>query len=132
MKRTLALCVLLGVALGCGPPTEDKIFPYSYAIDDLDNGLRLVTVTTEFPDVVALYIVVQVGSRNEVEPGRSGFAHLFEHMMFRGTEKFPPEKWEAVMQSAGGGDERLHHGRPDRLSRRLFERRPGAHSRDRG
>ena len=38
---------------------------------------------------------------NEVEPGRSGFAHLFEHMMFRGTEKFPPEKWEALMQDAG-------------------------------
>ena len=101
MKRTLTLCVLLGVALGCGLPPEDKIFPYPYTIDDLDNGLRLVTVTTEFPDVVALYIVVQVGSRNEVEPGRSGFAHLFEHMMFRGTEKFPPEKWEAVMQAAG-------------------------------
>ena len=101
MKKTLALCVLLGAALSCGPPAEDKIFPYPYAIDDLDNGLRLVTVTTEFPDVVALYIVVQVGSRNEVEPGRSGFAHLFEHMMFRGTEKFSPEKWEAVMQSAG-------------------------------
>ena len=101
MKKTLALCVLLGAALGCGPPPEDKIFPYPYAIDDLDNGLRLVTITTEFPDVVALYIVVQVGSRNEVEPGRSGFAHLFEHMMFRGTEKFPPEEWEAVMQAAG-------------------------------
>ena len=101
MKKTLSLCVLLAVAIGCGPPPEDKIFPYPYAIDDLDNGLRLVTVTTEFPDVVALYIVVQVGSRNEVEPGRSGFAHLFEHMMFRGTEKFPPEEWEAVMQSAG-------------------------------
>ena len=101
MKKTFALCVLAGLALGCGPPAEDKIFPYPYAIDDLDNGLRLVTVTTEFPDVVALYTVVQVGSRNEVEPGRSGFAHLFEHMMFRGTEKFPPEKWEAVMQAAG-------------------------------
>jgi zinc protease len=50
---------------------------------------------------VALYVVVQVGSRNEVEPGRSGFAHLFEHMMFRGTERFPSEKWEEIMQAAG-------------------------------
>ena len=68
---------------------------------DLENNLRLVTVTTPYPDIVALYIVVNVGSRNEVEPGRTGFAHLFEHMMFRGTKKFPPGKWEAIMQEAG-------------------------------
>jgi zinc protease len=82
-------------------PSKDAIFPYPYAVNDLPNGLRVVTVSTGFPDVVALYIVVTVGSRNEVEPGRSGFAHLFEHMMFRGTEKYPSEKWEAIMQAAG-------------------------------
>jgi zinc protease len=48
-----------------------------------------------------LYIVVSVGSRNEVEPGKSGFAHLFEHMMFRGTDKYPPAKYQAVLQDAG-------------------------------
>src|SRR6185436_18046919 len=48
-----------------------------------------------------LYIVVQTGSRNEVEPGKSGFAHLFEHMMFRGTEKFPPAKYQAILDEAG-------------------------------
>ena len=78
-----------------------KVFSFPYSIDDLPNGLRLVTVLSGFPNIVALYIVVRSGSRNEVEPGKSGFAHLFEHMMFRGTEKFPPEKWEAVMQAAG-------------------------------
>ena len=53
------------------------IFPYAYAIDDLSNQLRLITVPTDFPNLVALYIVVQTGSRNEIEPGKSGFAHLF-------------------------------------------------------
>ena len=52
-----------------GTPPEDKIFPYAYQIDDLPNGLRLVTVTTGYPNIVALYTVVQVGSRNEIEPG---------------------------------------------------------------
>lgn len=98
--RLLAFALLLLIA-GCGRQAEDKIFPYRYAIDDLPNGLRAVTVTTGYPNVVALYIVVRVGSRNEVEPGRSGFAHLFEHMMFRGTENYPPEKWEEIMQAAG-------------------------------
>ena len=103
--RVVGAALLPAAALllvGCAePPPEDKIFPYAYQVDDLPNGLRLVTVTTSYPNIVALYTVVQVGSRNEIEPGRSGFAHLFEHLMFRGTEKFPGEKWDEIMQAAG-------------------------------
>lgn len=80
---------------------DKKIFPYDYVQHDFENGLRLITVPTDYPNVAALYIVVRAGSRNEVEPGRSGFAHLFEHIMFRGTEKFPPEKYEAALKEAG-------------------------------
>src|SRR4051794_26921657 len=78
-----------------------KVFPYAYTIDDLPNGLRLVTVPTEFPDLVSLYIVVQAGSRNEVEPGKSGYAHLFEHLMFRGSENYTPEQRDAIPKKAG-------------------------------
>jgi zinc protease len=81
--------------------TPRSIFPYPYEQHDLANGLRLITIRTDFPNTVALYIVVSAGSRNEVEAGKTGFAHLFEHMMFRGTEKFPPEKYRQVMQRAG-------------------------------
>jgi zinc protease len=78
-----------------------KIFPYKYFIDDLPNGLRLITIPTGYPSIIALYIVVNTGSRNEVEPGRSGFAHLFEHLMFRGTERFSQEKYGQVLKRAG-------------------------------
>jgi zinc protease len=78
-----------------------KLFPYDYAIDDLENGLRLVTVPTDFPNMVALYIVVQTGSRNEVEPGKSGYAHLFEHIMFRGSENYTPEQRDQILKKAG-------------------------------
>jgi zinc protease len=81
--------------------TPRKIFPYPYSQEDLPNGLRLVTIPTDYPNIVALYIVVQTGSRNEVEPGKTGFAHLFEHMMFRGTEKFPQAKYEEALKNAG-------------------------------
>ena len=70
---------------GAAPP---RFFPYSYTTDDLTNGLRLVTVPTDNPNLVALYIVVQTGSRNEVEPGKSGYAHFFEHMMVEGRNAF--------------------------------------------
>jgi zinc protease len=78
-----------------------KLFPYAYAVDDLPNGLRLVTVPTDFPNMVALYVVVRAGSRDEVEPGKSGYAHLFEHLMFRGSENYTAEQRDALMKRAG-------------------------------
>ncbi|HYP28915.1 MAG TPA: pitrilysin family protein [Blastocatellia bacterium] len=81
--------------------TQEKVFPYKYSMDDLPNGLRFITVPTGFPNTVALYIVVNTGSRNEVEPGKSGFAHLFEHLMFRGTDKFSAAQYAKVLKGAG-------------------------------
>ena len=78
-----------------------KIFPYPYVQEDLPNGLRLITIPTDFPNIVSLYIVVGAGSRNEVEPGKTGYAHLFEHLMFRGTAEYPPEKYNATLKTAG-------------------------------
>ncbi len=102
MPKWLLACLLAAALTGCsGSKSGSQVFPFPYSLDDLPNGLRLVTVNTGFPNIVGLYVVVQTGSRNEVEPGKSGFAHLFEHMMFRGTEKYPPAKWEEVMQAAG-------------------------------
>jgi len=48
-----------------------------------------------------LQIPVQTGSRNEVEAGKSGFAHFFEHMMFRGTERYPAAAYEEIITRAG-------------------------------
>src|SRR5919107_443519 len=78
-----------------------KLFTYPYTIDDLPNGLRLVTVPTDYPNLVSLYVVVAAGSRNEVEAGKSGFAHFFEHMMFRGSENYTPEQRENIFTRAG-------------------------------
>jgi zinc protease len=98
MRVALAFLLASGLFAADKP---SKIFPLAYDQHDFPNGLRLVTIPTDYPNVVALYIVVQAGSRNEVEPGKSGFAHFFEHMMFRGTKQYPPEKYEAVMKDAG-------------------------------
>ncbi|WP_405241346.1 M16 family metallopeptidase [Lentisalinibacter salinarum] len=80
---------------------DDRIFDRPYLMRDLENGLRVIIVPTDYPDVVSLQIPVQTGSRNEVEPGKSGFAHFFEHMMFRGTERFPAESYQEILKSAG-------------------------------
>ncbi|MGG7381368.1 insulinase family protein, partial [Escherichia coli] len=82
MKKVLAGLLALGLLMPLTASADNKIFPYKYSTDDLPNGLRVITIPTDYPNIVALYIVVSAGSRNEVEPGKSGFAHLFEHLMF--------------------------------------------------
>jgi zinc protease len=97
------LPILLSCALvAATAQTPQKIFPYAYSQDDLPDGLRVVTVPTDFPNIVAVYIVVQTGSRNEVEPGHTGFAHLFEHLMFKGTEKYSQTQYNDAIKRMGG------------------------------
>ena len=80
---------------------EARIFDLPYLMRDLDNGLRVIIVETDYPDIVTLQIPVQTGSRNEVEPGKSGFAHFFEHMMFRGTDQYPADVYADILKKAG-------------------------------
>ena len=98
---SLMVCLPLMVLAQSKSSQSRKLFPYAYTIDDLPNGLRLVTVPTDYPNLVALYIVVQAGSRNEVEAGKSGFAHFFEHIMFRGSENYTADQREAIFKRAG-------------------------------
>src|SRR5712691_5903996 len=95
---SLLLCLPL---LALSQQKSRKLFPYSYTIDDLPNGLRLITVPTDYPNLVALYIVVSTGSRNEIEQGKSGYAHLFEHLMFRGSEHFSGQQRDEILKRAG-------------------------------
>ena len=119
------LCLLLGcAALACGAQPQ-KVFPYEYSQEDLPNGLRLITVPTDYANIVAVYIVVQTGSRNEVEPGHTGFAHLFEHLMFRGTPKYPAGEIQPDAEPHRRGIERLHQRRPHGLPHHLLQGRPG-------
>jgi len=67
----------------------------------LDNGLRVVFNQDESVPVVSVSVYYDVGSRNEPE-GRTGFAHLFEHMMFQGSENVPKAAHFQHISNAGG------------------------------
>lgn len=67
----------------------------------LDNGLRLVLSPQAGAPVVTVYLIYGVGARVE-PPGRSGFAHLFEHMMFQGSENAPKGLHFRLVESSGG------------------------------
>jgi len=77
------------------------IFPYKYQKETLPNGLTVIMIPMESPGLVAYYSIVRTGSRDEVELGKSGFAHFFEHMMFRGTKKYPGAVYDSIITSIG-------------------------------
>ncbi|MGR7023714.1 M16 family metallopeptidase [Geodermatophilus sp. URMC 62] len=67
----------------------------------LDNGLRVVLAPDRSVPVVAVTVFYDVGMRNEPE-GRTGFAHLFEHVMFQGSAHVPKMEHARLVQAAGG------------------------------
>lgn len=108
MQRRLIplLLLLLGAALPSAAAEQpaSPFFPYPMKVDRLPNGLTVVRVPFNSPGLIAYQTVVRVGSRNEVEPGRTGFAHFFEHMMFKGTRNFPEGEREKVISHYGFDD----------------------------
>lgn len=93
----IALCL----SLIASAASAQNVFGANPRVDRLPNGLTVVSIPWDSPGIVAYYTLVRVGSRDEVEPGHSGYAHLFEHMMFRGTARFPSDAYEAFLQSFG-------------------------------
>src|ERR1700750_3345269 len=73
--------------------TMTKAFPFPTESHTLPNGLRVVLIPYDSPGLVAYWTLMRVGSRNEPEKGRSGYAHFFEHMMFRGTKQHPADDY---------------------------------------
>jgi zinc protease len=100
IKLLLVLC-FLAIVITNTQAQSTKILPFAVHQKRLANGLNVVTVPFDSPGLAAFYIVVRVGSREEVEPGKTGFAHFFEHMMFRGTEKYTKEAYDLVLKSIG-------------------------------
>jgi len=100
--RVRLIGILGGLALGAGPVAlAAQAGRISYDTFSLANGLRVITSEDHSVPIVAVDIWYNVGSRNE-RPGRSGFAHLFEHMMFQGSAHVKKAEQFQLVQRAGG------------------------------
>ena len=95
MKKRLALSLLLGVA-GWGSAQE-----VAYEEYDLDNGLHVILHQDNSAPVVVTSVMYHVGGKDRTE-GRTGFAHLFEHLLFEGTQNIEKGKWFEIVSSHGG------------------------------
>ena len=100
-RRALVSGLLLAAFVGAAQAAERDVFPFPAHGRTLANGMQVVAIPFDSPGIVAYVTVVRTGSRDEVEPGHSGFAHFFEHIMFRGTEKYPAAKYNDVLKRMG-------------------------------
>jgi zinc protease len=97
----IAAAVVVAAPVAAATPGGAKAFPYAVEQHTLPNGLRVVLVPYDSPGLCAYYTLMRVGSRNEAEPGRSGYAHFFEHMMFRGTKSHSAEDYNNTVTRLG-------------------------------
>jgi predicted Zn-dependent peptidase len=101
--RTIAVACLVATAALTALPLPAGAQPaLNVSRLKLKNGLTVLALEDHTVPIVAYYTVFKVGSRNE-RPGITGLSHLFEHMMFNGSAKFPPKVFDKEIE-AGGGD----------------------------
>ncbi|MGE0449228.1 MAG: M16 family metallopeptidase [Vicinamibacterales bacterium] len=98
--RVIAVTAVLATA---GLPVRAAVPPpkLQYERLTLPNGLTVILSEDHSTPIVHLQLWYHVGSKNE-RPGRTGFAHLFEHMMFKGSKNVGPEEHTSVIASVGG------------------------------
>ncbi len=106
MKFAHSIYSILGLltAMAVIPPraAAQDFFPYPVKKTTLDNGLDILIVEMpEFKDVLSFNMLVLVGARNEVEAGKTGFAHLFEHIMFRHKFQGEPNGYDQAIDRLG-------------------------------
>jgi zinc protease len=101
MFRALALIAAVLFVSGAGPATVVRPTPFNDTMTTLPNGLQVVFLEDHSTPIVHLAIWYHVGSKDE-KPGRTGFAHMFEHLMFKGSKNVRPDQHPSVITSVGG------------------------------
>ena len=101
--RLAALALAVGIAVMALAPAQAAVRPpkLQYQMSTLANGLRVILSEDHSTPIVHVSMWYHVGSKNE-RPGRTGFAHFFEHMMFKGSKNVEPESHTSIVASVGG------------------------------
>jgi zinc protease len=103
VRVLLAAAVAASVFLAASSQPHAAVRPpkLQYDITTLPNGLTVITSEDHSTPIVHVNLTYHVGSKNE-KPGRTGFAHLFEHLMFKGSKNVLPEAHTSFIASVGG------------------------------
>ena len=94
-------CAFLSAAEVEGTEPSVSVTPLNFQHETLPNGLEFYSVADHSSPTVAVQVWYRVGSKDDPAQ-RSGFAHLFEHMMFKGNEHLTPDAFENLTENIGG------------------------------
>lgn len=123
MRIKLRIIVAAGLVCSAlpaaAPPKTSNIAPLKFTDTRLSNGLRVIIAEDHYAPIYSLAVAYNAGSRDE-RKGRTGFAHLFEHMMFKGSGKVGPGEHFYLIFTNGGSMNGTTN--PDRTS--YFETLP--------
>ncbi|HYN45991.1 MAG TPA: insulinase family protein, partial [Allosphingosinicella sp.] len=97
-RAAVAALLLAPIA---APAQAPSIAPIAYQSRTLANGLRVYSIRDPESSSVSVQVWYDVGSKDDPR-GRSGFAHLFEHMMFKSTRNLVPEQFDRLTEDVGG------------------------------
>ncbi len=104
-RPVAAAALAVGIVAGAfeAPTAATSVRPTAFKFDDytLPNGLRVILLEDHSTPIVHVTLWYHVGSKDE-KTGRTGFAHLFEHMMFKGSKNVQPEAHTSYIASVGG------------------------------
>lgn len=95
------LVFLLTLVFAASAWAQVKVAPLDLKERTLANGLKVVTHRDTSNPTVSIHVWYDVGGKND-PAGRSGFAHMFEHMMFKATKHMPDEKFDRLTEDVGG------------------------------
>ncbi|MEP6743689.1 MAG: pitrilysin family protein [bacterium] len=101
--RKLSLMIVVCLSLAQLMPAQTRNIRVNYKETTLKNGLRVITVEDHTAPVVSTAVTYNVGSRDE-KKGKTGYAHLFEHMMFKGSENVGAGEHPVLVRNNGGGE----------------------------
>jgi zinc protease len=100
-RHKLSIAILFGFYIAV-LPLNASFFPYLMYEKELPNHMRIVVVPIRDARTVSFATLVRTGSRNETDEGYTGYAHLLEHMMFRGSENYSTEDRVNLLYRYGG------------------------------
>ncbi|HLN55830.1 MAG TPA: pitrilysin family protein [Bacteroidales bacterium] len=103
LSRFASILFAVLLITACTAKTSEEKLSISYEKYTMPNGLQVVLHADHSDPVISYAIMYHVGSSREI-PGRTGFAHLFEHLLFSGSENVPTGKFDKVIESMGGSN----------------------------
>jgi zinc protease len=102
-SKIVAILTIITVSSSCNKTPDSQILSISYEKYTMPNGLQVILHTDHSDPMISYAIMYHVGSSREV-PGKTGFAHLFEHLLFGGSENVPSGTFDKIIEGVGGNN----------------------------